>query len=170
MGGDLTLESAPGEGSAFSFQITLPFGTPQNDEAAFASNSLLAGAHLLLVEDNDLNAEIAANLLELQGARTTRASNGREAVELFERSEPDEYRVVLMDIRMPVMDGLEAARAIRALDRPDAAVVPIVAMTANSFQEDIDAALAAGMNCFLTKPVDVDRLYGTLQELLRGGS
>ena len=170
MGGDLTLESTPGKGSTFSFQITLPFGTPQNDEAMRDSNSLLAQTHLLLVEDNDLNAEIAANLLELQGARTTRASNGREAVELFERSEPGEYRIVLMDIRMPIMDGLEAARAIRALDRPDAAVVPIVAMTANSFQEDIDAALAAGMNCFLTKPVDVNRLYGTLQDLLRGDS
>lgn len=170
MGGDLTLESAPGKGSALSFQITLPFGTPQNDEATRDSNSLLAGANLLLVEDNDLNAEIASNLLELQGACTTRASNGREAIELFERSEPGAYHVVLMDIRMPVMDGLEAARVIRALDRPDAATVPIVAMTANSFQEDIDAALAAGMNCFLTKPVDVDRLYGTLQELLRGDS
>ena len=167
MGGDLVLESAPGEGSTFWFEITLPYGTPQEGEAPNELDETLSGAHLLLVEDNDLNAEIATSLLELQGAQVTRASNGLEAVELFSQPGQGAFQAVLMDIRMPVMDGLEAARSIRALDRPDAAVVPIVAMTANSFQEDIDGALAAGMNGFLSKPIDVARLYRTLHELLQ---
>lgn len=166
MGGELLLESAPGEGSTFWFEITLPYGDLRSGEAPDELDETLTGAHLLLVEDNDLNAEIAKGLLELQGAQVDRAADGLEAVELFSASEQGAFQAVLMDIRMPVMDGLDAARAIRALDRPDAAVVPIVAMTANSFQEDIDGALAAGMNGFLTKPIDVDRLYRTLRELL----
>lgn len=170
MGGELLLESAPGEGSTFWFEITLPLGDPQPGEAPKELDETLSDAHLLLVEDNDLNAEIATSLLELQGAQVTRANNGREAVELFCQHKPGTFQAVLMDIRMPIMDGLEAARTIRALDRPDAATVPIVAMTANSFQEDIDGALSAGMNGFLTKPIDVARLYRTLHELLQESS
>jgi len=120
--------------------------------------------HILLAEDNDLNAEIAQELLKMQGAVIQRARNGKEAVEMFEKSRPKEIRAVLMDIQMPVMNGLEAARAIRKLGREDAVSIPIIAMTANSFKEDVDAAAAAGMDGFVTKPVDAEYLYQVLQK------
>lgn len=165
MGGDLQLESEPGEGSDFFFTLTLPLGTLP-EEAKAPETDLLAGAQLLLAEDNALNAEIAVQLLEMQGAIICLAENGRQAVDLFADSSPGYYHAVLLDIQMPEMDGLEAARTIRAMKRPDAAAVPIIAMTANSFQEDIDAAAAAGMNAFVTKPLDANYLFGVLRELL----
>ena len=131
---------------------------------------MLRGARLLLAEDNDLNAEIAVQLLELQGAQVRRCADGREALECFEKSAPGEFHLILMDIQMPRMNGLEAARAIRALSRPDAASVPIVAMTANSFQEDVRAAEEAGMNGFIPKPLDVEYLYRVLRDLLGGAT
>ena len=131
---------------------------------------MLDGVTILLAEDNDLNAEIAAQLLELQGAQVCRCENGRQAVDQFAGSGPGVFQAVLMDIQMPEMNGLQAARAIRALERPDAASVPIVAMTANTFKEDVDAAMDAGMNGFLPKPLDVDALYRLLHDLLRGGA
>ena len=138
---------------------------PPSPEPAGQENGL-EGMKVLLAEDNDLNAEIAQELLALQGAVTERAKDGSEALELFQRNPPGRYQMILMDIRMPVMDGLAATRAIRALKRPDAAGIPIVAMTANSFKEDEEAAMSAGMNGFIPKPVNVQQLFEVLEELL----
>ena len=119
---------------------------------------------ILLAEDNDLNADIACELLKIQGAVVTRARDGKEAVEIFGRSRPGDIQAILMDIKMTVMNGLEAAREIRSLDREDAAAVPIIAMTANAFKEDVEAAEAAGMNGFVAKPVDAEYLYQVLRK------
>ena len=108
-----------------------------------------------------------ADLLELEDAQSERAENGQIAVDKFAASEPGAYDAVLMDVRMPVMDGLTAASAIRALDRPDAKTVPIIALTANAFDEDVQRSLQAGMNAHLAKPVEIDRLYETLEVLIR---
>lgn len=170
MGGELKVSSQPGEGSEFFFTVTLPL---KNSAETFAcgqsvqpKDKSLEGVPILMAEDNDLNAEIAAQLLEIQGAKVSRSVNGRQAVEMFSESRPGEFRVILMDIQMPEMNGLEAARAIRSLDRPDAAGIPIVAMTANTFTEDVDEAMAAGMDEFIPKPLDVNYLYRLLRELL----
>lgn len=169
MGGELVLESDTGKGAVFSFRLRFkPAGEApahKNREILSATGSL-KGMRILVTEDNDLNAEIAQELLELQGAVTERAKDGSEALELFQRNPPGRYQMILMDIRMPVMDGLAATRAIRALKRPDAAVIPIVAMTANSFKEDEEAAMSAGMNGFIPKPVNVQQLFEVLEELL----
>lgn len=165
MGGELTLESEPGKGSKFCFSLTLPLGEAAPEPPRTCSG-LLRGARLLLAEDNDLNAEIAVELLAIQGARTTRAENGRQVVDLFAGSEPGEYQAILMDIQMPELNGLDATRAIRALPRPDAPTVPIIAMTANSFREDTEAAALAGMTGFIPKPVDANYLYGVLRDAL----
>lgn len=166
MGGTLELESEPGRGSAFYFTITLPLAALPEPAHAQEAGCDLNDVCLLLAEDNDLNAEIAVQLLTRQGARVVRAEDGRRALEMFETSAPGTYQAVLMDIQMPRMNGLEATRAIRALPRPDAEQIPIVAMTANSFQEDIDAANAAGMNAFIAKPIDVHHLYRVLRDLI----
>lgn len=167
MGGLLELDSQVGKGSDFYFTIYLPFGRhPEKTGPSSASRCLLEGARLLLAEDNDLNAEIASELLKIEGAKVLRVRNGKEAVRAFRESEPGEIQAVLMDIRMPVMDGLRAARFIRILPRQDAKTVPIIAMTANSLEENIETAKMAGMNAFLSKPVDVNILYNTLRGLL----
>lgn len=127
----------------------------------------LAGLRMLVAEDNDINAEILMELLNLEGIQSVRAENGREALEEF-RSKPEgHYDGVLMDIQMPEMNGYEAARAIRALDRPDAKTIPIVAMTANAFAEDVQKSMEAGMNAHLAKPVDMAALKDVLARLLR---
>ncbi len=122
---------------------------------------------LLLAEDNDLNAEIGEELLSMMGIAVQRASDGREAVELFQSEPPGHFDLILMDIQMPVMDGYEAARAIRGSSHPDAAGIPIVAMTANAFAEDVKQSIMAGMNEHLTKPVDLDALRRVLDACLR---
>ncbi|HBF86548.1 MAG TPA: hypothetical protein DDW54_02595, partial [Clostridiales bacterium] len=126
----------------------------------------LTGKKILLAEDIIINAEIIVNLLEMKGIETDRAENGRVAVEKFSASPENLYSAVLMDVRMPEMDGLEATAAIRALDRKDAKTVPIIAMTANAFDEDVQRSLQVGMNAHLSKPVEPDRLYRTLEELV----
>lgn len=126
------------------------------------------GRRILLVEDNELNREIARSLLELQGLMVDTAENGLEAVECFSRSDPGTYLAVLMDVRMPVMDGLEATGTIRALAHPDAAGVPIIAMSANAFEEDRAQALRCGMSGYLVKPVDAEELYQALWGLVEG--
>ena len=126
----------------------------------------LSGKRLLLAEDNELNREIATEFLKTTGAAIDTAANGEEAVQLFARSLPHTYAAVFMDVQMPVMDGHQATRAIRALPRPDASVVPIIAMTANAFAEDVAAALDAGMNRHLCKPIDVKLLFRTLRDLI----
>lgn len=166
MGGDLQVKSEPGQGSEFYMTLRFPLG--ENRPAAASSTSAqpsLQGMQVLLAEDNDLNAEIAIQLLATQGVQVTRAVNGKQAVELFTSSEPGHFSAVLMDVRMPEMDGYAATRAIRASAHPDAAL-PIIAMTANSFKEDEDAARAAGMTGFLPKPVDTERLFKELRAVL----
>lgn len=170
MGGELRVKSEPGHGSEFYFTLTLPVGSPVYDggsvNKSHVGEEMLKEVRILLAEDNDLNAEIALQLLELKGAVVSRCENGRLAVERFKESDPGEFQVILMDIQMPEMNGLEATRAIRAMDRPDAAAIPIIAMTANVFKEDVDAAMEAGMSGFEGKPLDVEHLYLQICRLL----
>lgn len=164
MGGDLLVESEPGKGS--EFYMTLRF--PRGNEVAYEQPQVsekeqsLRGVRILMAEDNDLNAEIAQELLSMQGIEVCRAADGQKAVELFLASAPGEFQVILMDIQMPIKDGHEATREIRASGRPDANI-PIIAMTANSFKEDEAAAWAAGMNGFVPKPVDIKQLFAVLR-------
>lgn len=171
MGGNLTAESTPGKGSEFSFTLELPVCAvkpqQQTDEPETLTQTDLTAFRVLLAEDNDLNAEIASELLEMQGAAVQRAQNGQEAVDLFENNPAGYYQCILMDIQMPVKNGLDAAREIRASEHPDGKNIPIIAMTANSFKEDMDAAYAAGMNHFVPKPIDVNHLFHVLGEILK---
>ena len=128
----------------------------------------LTGKHILLAEDMEINAEIMMEILQMRDMTVDHAENGQIAVDMFERSEIGAYDAVLMDVRMPVLDGLSATEAIRALDRPDAKEVPIIAMTANAFDEDVQRSLQAGMNAHLSKPVEPERLFETLETLIRG--
>lgn len=126
----------------------------------------LSGRRILLAEDVLINAEIMKKLLEIKGADIDNAVNGKIALDMFSQSEQGYYDAVLMDVRMPEMDGLEATKAIRALERPDAQIIPIIAMTANAFDEDVQRSLQVGMNAHLSKPVEPERLYQTLEELI----
>ena len=126
----------------------------------------LKGRRILLAEDMEINAEIMMDILSIEEAEVDHAENGRRALEMFSASPVGAYSAILMDVRMPEMDGLEAAAAIRALDRPDARTIPIIALTANAFDEDVQSSLQAGMNAHLTKPVESDSLFQTLGELI----
>ena len=126
----------------------------------------LTGRRILLAEDIEMNAEIMMNILEMGGMKTDHAENGRIVAEMFQSSEAGMYSAILMDIRMPEMDGLEATQVIRALDRPDAKTIPIIALTANAFDEDVQRSLQVGMNAHLTKPVEPEHLFKTLGELI----
>ena len=126
----------------------------------------LMGKHILMAEDVQINAEILKQIITMRQAEADHASNGRIALEMFENSPEGHYDAILMDVRMPEMDGLEATRAIRAIDRPDAKSIPIIALTANAFDEDVQRSLQAGMNAHLSKPVDPEHLYQTLEELI----
>ena len=141
-----------------------PVPIPAADETSFSA--ALAGKRVLMAEDVEQNAEILADLLELEDMLSEHARNGQEAVDMFAASPEGWYDVILMDVRMPVMDGLTAAATIRALDRPDAETVPIIAMTANVFDEDVARSLEAGMNAHLGKPVEPERLYDTIAKQL----
>ena len=121
---------------------------------------------ILLAEDIEINADIMMDVLEMKEAEADHAENGKIAFEMFRDSEPGTYSAILMDVRMPVMDGLEAAAAIRAMERSDAKTIPIIALTANAFDEDVQRSLQVGMNAHLTKPVEPDHLYQTLEELI----
>ena len=126
-----------------------------------------AGKRLLLVEDNMINMEIANMILTEAGFTVETAENGRIAVDKFEASEQGHYDAILMDMRMPEMDGLEATRTIRAMDRQDAKAIPIIALTANAFDEDVQRSLQAGLNAHLSKPVQPEALYETLESLIK---
>ena len=169
MGGTIAFESKEGEGTVF--EITIPFqidpDADKRDEQKEESEQSIRGLHILLAEDNELNMEIAEFVLQNEGAVVTKAWNGQEAVERFRRSNSGEFDVILMDIMMPVMNGYEAARTIRSLDREDARKIPIIAMTANAFTEDKLRAKEAGMNEHIAKPVDVKRLIKVIHEMLR---
>ena len=167
MGSTIQLVSELGQGSTFSFSIPLQLGESleaevQEEEISFE------GCRILVVEDNDLNAEIAQMLLEEQGFAVDRVSDGAQAVERIRTTEPGTYDVILMDIMMPVMDGLEATRTIRSMEREDCRTLPIIAMSANAFDDDLKKSVECGMNGHLSKPVDVDKLYRTLWDVIRG--
>ena len=163
MGGTISVQSTPDAGTEITF--TLPFkindnvaAHPERAQAALQAKGSLSGKRVLLVEDNDLNMEIAEFYLDHAGAAVVKAWNGKEAVQTFANSKPGTISLILMDLMMPVMDGYEATRVIRALDRPDASSVPIIAMTANAFDEDRKRSKAAGMNAHLAKPLDMQAL------------
>ena len=142
-------------------------GVETNAPAAEETESRLAGRRVLMAEDVEQNAEILADLLELEGIEAEHAENGEAAVRMFSEKGKGYYDAILMDLRMPVMDGLEATRRIRALKRKDARTVPIIALTANSFEADVKASLSAGMDAHLAKPADAEMLYDTLKEHIR---
>ena len=131
--------------------------------------SALQGRRVLLAEDVEVNAEIMMMTLSMQGMEVDHALNGEEAVRMFRDQAAGYYDAVLMDMRMPVMDGLEATRAIRALDHGDATTVPIIALTANAFEEDVQRSMQAGLNAHLSKPVEPEILFETLETLIRRG-
>ncbi len=165
MGGTILVESELNVGSTFT--VVLPFKI-DNIERKYVSETVVSakGIKALLVEDNELNAEIAQTILEEEGIIVTLAENGRAAVEAFAGNPPGTYDIILMDIMMPEMNGYEATRAIRALDREDAPAIPIFAMTANAFDEDKRAALEAGMNSHITKPIDFSILIKEIGKFL----
>lgn len=166
MGGTISVTSKLGEGS--TFVITIPFEMAEAPSKAPEQNVdtqiSIQGCHLMLVEDNELNAEIAQTLLEDQGAIITVVEDGRQALDLFQEKPQGTFEAILMDIMMPVMNGLDATRAIRKLERPDAETIPIIAMTANAFDEDVRKCLDAGMNAHLAKPLDMKLVKQTIWE------
>jgi signal transduction histidine kinase/amino acid transporter len=173
MGGIITVNSKKGVGTEFVVVVPLKESERREDEAALKEalkderiTSLLSGKKILIAEDVDQNAEILANILEIEAIETNHAKNGAEAVRMFEESEKGTYSAILMDVRMPVMDGLDATRNIRASVHPDAKKIPIIAMTANVFDEDAERSLAAGMNAHLSKPVEPEVLYETMARLI----
>ena len=168
MGGTITFESEKGVGT--TFVIRVPFkidpDADKREEQKEVSEKSIKGLHILLAEDNELNMEIAEFMLQNEGADVIKAWNGQEAVELFRKSEPGEFDVILMDIMMPVMNGYEATKMIRSLDREDAKEVPIIAMTANAFTEDRIRAKEAGMDEHVAKPVDGELLVKVIHKLV----
>ena len=168
MNGQITVESRKGQGSTFTCSFPFRFGQAPDGTNALRDSTVqnLTGCRLLLVEDNELNQEIAVTILEEAGYIVEVASDGAEAVEKVCRSGKNPYDLVLMDIQMPVMDGIEATKAIRALSDQKLASLPIVAMTANAFEEDRQRVLSAGMNGHLGKPIDIKKLFSTLQNIL----
>ena len=168
MGGRITVKSEQGKGSEFTISLRFPIGeakTGQTPPAAKAS--AFTGKKLLVVEDNELNLEIASTLLKEAGFEVDTAENGKVAVEKVEAASADRYDLILMDIQMPEMDGYEATRRIRALPDTKKAALPIVAMTANAFEDDRKNALRAGMNGHIAKPLDIQKLFQVLSELLK---
>lgn len=177
MDGDIRVESEQGKGTVFTVTLFLkiqntepvsvsPLEKEENDPAGGGLN--FSGKHVLLVDDNELNREIATEILQMEGFTVDIAVNGKDAVDRFSSSEINGYDMIFMDVQMPVMNGYEASRAIRALDREDAQRVPIVAMTADAFAEDVQNAKAAGMNAHIAKPLDVEKLFEMLQKWFGG--
>ncbi len=178
LNGNIEVDSSKGRGTTFTVTVTFTKVAESRSRGAVSKesrsreglceNAKLQGKRVLIAEDMDINAEIIAMVLSAEDMVSDRASDGKEALDMFAHSEEGYYDAVLMDIRMPVMDGLEAATAIRRLDRPDAESVPILALTANAFDEDVKRSLQAGMNAHLTKPVVPEVLYDNLKKYMRG--
>ncbi len=166
MGSNIQLESKPGEGSTFSFSIPLAIGESREPEGRSEEISF-DGCRVLVVEDNELNAEIAQCLLEERNFEVDCVGDGAQAVERIRTTEPGTYDVILMDIMMPVMNGLDATRAIRGMEREDCHTIPIIAMSANAFDDDLKRSVECGMNGHLSKPVEVEKLYQTLDRVIR---
>lgn len=167
MDSDIKLESEPGKGSSFSFNVKLqPVSGEKTTVTSQPEEISFPGKRILVVEDNELNMEIICTILENYGIETEQAVNGKEAVRRMEESVPGYYDMIFMDIMMPEMDGLEATRTIRNLDREDCKKIPIYAMSANAFDEDVKRSLASGMNGHLSKPVNLQVLEKTLQKVL----
>ena len=161
MGGTGSVESEKGKGSSCTVELplALPDESTVQKRAYHAAQADLVGIKILMAEDNDLNAEIAMVQLEELGIRITRVSDGNEAVKTFAENPPDTFDIIFMDIMMPKMNGYEATEAIRAMpDRPDARRIPIIAMTANAFAEDVQASLDVGMNGHLSKPIIMEEV------------
>ena len=175
MNGNIGVESAKGSGTTFKVSVTLgESGRKSGEEQAGGSGTQdhgqepdLNGRRVLLAEDVYVNSEIMIMVLSMRGIEAELAENGRIAVEMFEASAPGYYDAILMDMQMPEMDGLEATRTIRAMNRPDAAAIPIIALTANAFDEDVQRSMQAGLNAHLSKPVEPEDLYDTLGRLIR---
>lgn len=178
MNGEIVVESKEGLGSDFSVFIHMPLASEEqiqsiedaNENAVQASKDTLKNVNILIAEDNEINAEIAKSMLEDMEARVTWVNNGQKALDTFEQSALNEYDVILMDVHMPVMDGREATRNIRALNRKDAKSVLIYALSADAFIEDQRASVEAGMNGHFSKPVDFTLVKNTLVEVLKKGS
>ena len=168
MGGTIMFKSKEGVGTTFVIQVPfrIDLATDKRKEQKDASEKTIKGLHILLAEDNELNMEIAEFMFQNEGAEVTKAWNGLEAVEIFEKSRPGEFDVILMDIMMPVMNGYNATKRIRSMDREDAKEIPIIAMTANAFTEDRIRAKEAGMDEHISKPVDGKLLVKVIHELL----
>ena len=168
MGGRITVKSEQGKGSEFTISLRFPIGEAKAEQTPPAAKaSAFTGKKLLVVEDNELNLEIASTLLKEAGFAVDTAENGKVAVEKVEAASADRYDLILMDIQMPEMDGYEATRRIRALPDTKKAALPIVAMTANAFEDDRKNALRAGMNGHIAKPLDIQKLFQVLSELLK---
>ena len=168
MGGTITFISEQGVGT--TFVITIPFkineDVARDEEKQEEVTASIRGLNILLVEDNELNMEIAEFVIQSEGASVVKAWNGQEAVEAFEKSASGEFDAILMDVMMPVMNGYEATKQIRALADPALAGITILAMTANAFDDDRKKALECGMDGFLTKPIVIEELIGTIQKNL----
>ena len=166
MNGTIGISSTEGVGT--TFVITIPFEisdkASEKPQQIVAEESSIRGLNLMLVEDNDLNAEIAEMLLTDEGAHITVVNDGKQAVELYRKTPPGTFDAILMDVMMPVMDGYTATKLIRETDRPDAATIPIIAMTANAFAEDAKKCIAAGMNAHLAKPLQINAVKRTIHE------
>ena len=169
MGGTITFESEKGVGTTFVIRVPfkIDLDADKREESKDVSEKSIKGMHVLLAEDNELNMEIAEFLLQNEGAEVTKAWNGQEIVELFRKSEAGEFDVILMDIMMPIINGYEAAKRIRSLDREDAKKIPIIAMTANAFTEDRIRAKEAGMDEHIAKPIDVELLIKVIHKLVK---
>lgn len=167
MGGTISITSEEGKGSTFVITIPYEIAPAEEEKPKEKGHVDIAGLHLMLVEDNELNAEIAQMLLTDKGARVTVVGDGKQAVDLFKNKIPGTFDAILMDIMMPVMDGMTATRAIRSFARADAKTIPIIAMTANAFDEDAKKCMEAGMNAHLTKPIEIDRVIEALGQYCR---